>query len=292
MVTTVAQLINKTKQIVYGASRIELNRLTSDPGSGGTTVTFDFELKGIVQGNVISIDDELMYVWSTTAGTKTATVQRGFLGSTPAAHAAGSLVEVNARFPQFWIRQALQEEINNLTPPLYRVAGYDLAVTSTSRSYVMPVSNYLHVIDIRGYFTGYTSRPHILGWSDTREANLTDFPGGAAIFFPYDFSPNTALRLRVALPFDTSTFTDSTDVEATVGMAASMVDIPPLGAAVRLMQGREIPRTNMAAQPEPRHHDEVPPGHISSVVQQLKAAKDLRVQEEEFRLYEKYPVKR
>lgn len=289
MPTTVAEVIEDTRRHLYGASRVELNKLDGNITDVASTLILEFDLKAAVRGSYICIDDEIMYVFDATIATKTLTVQRGYLGTIPAAHLDNALVEVNSRFPREFIKEALKREINSYGPRLFRVTAHDITITTNTLSYDMPTSDYFQVIDVRGKFTAETRRPLYNGFSVARDMPVADFPSGSALLLDYETSVGSTLRVRLARPFNTSEFLDTTDLEATVGMAGTMVDIPSLGAAWRLLATREIPRTNMAAQPEPRHHEEVPPGHIASVAQQLKRIRDERISEEQFLLREKYP---
>lgn len=290
MATTVAELIEDTKRHLYGASRLELNRLNGAIADTViTTIVLEFEVGAATRGSVISIDDEMMYVFSATPASKQLVVHRGYLGTLPAAHADDSLVEVNPRFPREFIKEALKREINSYGPKLFRVTAYDIAVAANTLSYNLPVSDYYHIVDIRGKYTAETRRPLYLDYAIGRDFDTADFASGSALLLNEALSVGSTLRVRIARPFDTSIFTDTTDAEATVGMPATAVDIPSLGAAWRLMVTREVPRTDMSAQPEPRHAEEVPPGHIASVAQQLKRVRDERISEEHFLLRERYP---
>lgn len=291
MATLVSEVIEDTKRHLYGAGRVELNRLPTDIGAGTLSFTLEFDLKSAVRGSYLCIDDEIMYVFDTSPASKTITVHRGYLGTEAVAHSTGDLVEVNSRFPKDFIKEALKREINSYGPRLFRVTAHDIPVSSTNLSYDLPVSDFHHIIDIRAKHTAETARPIYLGYSIARDMPIADYPSGSALLLDQGISQGTTLRLRLARPFVTTVFEDSTDLEETVGMATSMVDIPSLGAAWRLLSTREIPRTNMAAQPEPRHHDEVPPGHIASVSAQLKRIRDERISEEQFLLRERYPYK-
>lgn len=291
MPTLVAELIEDTKRHLYGATRLELNRLSAGIGTNETTLAFEFELKGIARGSLISIDDEVMYVLDSTVASKNANVMRGFMGTVPATHDIESTVEVNPRFPREFIKEALKREINSWGPRLFRVTGHDLAISVSGTAYDLPIGDYYHIVDIRSRTTGSTRWPLLRGWSLGRNFDTTEFSSGSALLLSEAPAVGSTLRLRIARPFDTSSFTDSTDVEADVGLSTSMVDIPSLGAAYRLLSTREIPRTSMAAQPEPRRAEEVPPGHISSVVTQLKRIRDERISEEQFTLREFYPYR-
>jgi hypothetical protein len=291
MATLVSELIEDTNRHLYGSSRQEINRLKTTVGTTDVTIELEFDLLGAVRGSYISIEDEIMYVFSATSASKQLVVARGYLGTAAAAHTAAAIVEVNPRFPREFIKEALKREINSYGPRLFRVTAHNISTLTDGLSYDMPVSDFYHVVGITGKYTDSSARPALFSFNIEREMDTADFSSGSALLLNSALTLGSTLRLRIARPFDTSTFLDGTDVEATVGLAYSMVDIPSIGAAYRLLSTREIPRTNMAAQPEPRRAEEVPPGHISSVVQQLKRMRDERISEEQFTLREKYPYR-
>lgn len=290
MATLVEEVIEDVRRHVYGSSRVELNKLADAVDAVNDTMTFEYDLEGIVRGNYIAIDDEIIYIVNTVRASKTATVVRGYLGSTPASHTEGALVEVNPRFPRDFIKKALQRELNSYAPRLFRVTAHDISHGGTTTEYDMPTSDFIHVIDIRRKSTGVNGRPILRGWDVARDQDAGIFSSGIALLVPHG-TPSGVLRVRIARSFDASNLADDTDLVADIGMPYTSVDIPAYGTAWRLLSTREIGRTSMQAQPEPRHAEEVPPGHISSVVTQLKNLRDHRLAEEAFLLREKYPLR-
>lgn len=293
MVTTVFDLIEDTRNLLYGPTRQEVNRLAAAVNnSSDTTITFEFDLQGITQKSYISVNDEIMYVFSTNTSAKTAVVQRAFLGTSKGTHAIGDMVEVNARFPRAKIKRALLQSINALPPRLFQVDASDITVGTTTFAYALPDDTYLSIIDVvRKPYAGSTSYPAVIDWYDVRNQPVANFANGAGIIFRSSFLAATSLRIRFARKFVTTTFADATDVNATIGLAESMNDIPPIDAAFRLMGTKEVIRTALSSQPEPRSAEEVPPGHIGSVASQLRKIRDDRISEEMMSLRERYPIK-
>src|SRR5689334_23541800 len=111
MTVTTDTLITETEGHLLSGDRDETNRLSSSIGAGDETLTVDFPVGGIVKGTGICIDLEEMLVWSVSPTARTVTVQRGEMGSTPAAHAAGTKVYVNPRHTKWRIFKMLNVEI-------------------------------------------------------------------------------------------------------------------------------------------------------------------------------------
>ncbi len=294
MATTVAQLIEETKRLLYGSSRLSLNRLPASGSgmlSGDTIITAEFDLLDMTRGALISIDDELMWVISTNAPLKQATVVRGHLGTTATSHAAGALIEVNPRFPRVYIKRSLQQEIDSWGTRLFKVATANISFSSSTRIYDLGVTNYIGVIDVRlSAYTGRTTKSNPYRWSVLRDLDTAEFASGSAIELLGGYPTSGTMRVKLAQKFDVSSWTDATDVES-LGLTTAMCAIPPVGAAWRLMSAKEVGRTNLTAQPEPRKAEEVPAGHMASVAQQLKTLRDNLIDEERWTLMNRYPLK-
>jgi hypothetical protein len=98
--TTAAVVIDRTLRQLLSGTVEARNLLTSTLTSADTSVVVTYPLEGLRAGQVLEIDSELMYIWATDAPTKTLTVQRGFNGTTAAAHTAGAIITVSPRFPR------------------------------------------------------------------------------------------------------------------------------------------------------------------------------------------------
>jgi hypothetical protein len=291
MVTTVSQLVEETRRLVYGATRQSLNRLAGAVLAADTMLTLELDLNDAVRGSMLSIDDELIWVMDSNVASKQVTVIRGYLGTTAANHADEALVEVNPRFPRAYIKRSLQQEIDSWGTRLFKVTTANISFSSTTRIYDLGISNFISVIDANlTPYAGRTTRSNPYRWTVLRDLDVSEFPSGAAFEFLGAYPTTGIVRIKLAQEFDVSTWTDGTDVE-TLGIASSMCDIPPFGAAWRLMSTREVGRTNMQAQPEPRRSEEVPAGHMASVAAQLKKLRDDRIEEERWTLLNRYPLK-
>lgn len=294
---TVLDLVNETRRQLTGSTRSQKNKLNGALLVGSTTFTFTYSLN-FGAGSMLSLDDELVYVWSVDTATKTAVVERAQLGTTAAAHADGTLVEVNPEFPKVRIKQALKDDILSWHNDLFQVASVSASVSSAylSQGINVGVSDDWHyILDVRLDTTSNKEASYSKSWPQVkfeviRNADTTDFTNGAAIVITEPV-PTGNVRITYAKRFDCSTFDDSTDVEAAVGLGPTMLDIPPLGAAWRLETPREVKRTQTYAQGDSRVADEVEAGAILRTGQFLKVIRDQRINEERARLRAKYPVR-
>lgn len=294
---TIAQdLVYETLSHLSGMVPGNYNRLASNIDTGDQEeFELEFELGGIVPGSVIGIGSEEILVLETSGQSVTKAV-RGFGGSTAGTASGGIVVTVGHRFSTFRILKALRSEIDSWGSRLYKVDGSNISLAASTRGYPLGDlgDNFLHVI--KAYAEpDNTYIPDSAAWPETdfriaRNLDTSEFAGGNAIFFnDYLYrGSGRNVRLLYASKFDTSTFTADTDLELDVGLASSMLDIPPLGAAWRLMISQESQRTDTRAQGQSRDATEVPPTAALQTTQALKTMRDSRLAEEQLSLVAKY----
>jgi hypothetical protein len=289
---TVGQMVEETQRHLQGMRQNELNRVNGALTDSATTVACDFDLNSLVPDSFIAIDDEVLYVWTTNEGGRTAEVQRGMLGSTASAHADGALIETNPRFARFAIRRALRQELLALSPPLFAVQTEEVSFASGDRAENLPnaeTATPLFLIDIRAEPVSPATTWKIVKAEIVGGMFTGDFLSGWALQLQDDYGAVTT-RVRWARPFALDVFDDATAF-STIGLSDSMGDIPPLGAAARLLSAREAVRTDTRAQGESRLAEEVPPGHHVSAARALHQLRDRRVEEELRRLRSVYPMR-
>jgi hypothetical protein len=126
-------------------------------------------------------------------------------------------------------------------------------------------------------------------WDLIREADVLDFPSGIGLRLDEGTS-GFGVQVVVAHPFTPIDTTNPAALVSTTGVTATMEDIPPIGAALRLMAGREVGRNNPNAQGDTRRYEEVPPLAVARSTAKLEQLWNQRVTEESARLKRQYPV--
>ncbi len=312
--STCLDQINETKRYLYAGHREQINMLDGSVDDSQDTITFTQTLNSIAPSTYISIDLEIMYVWSTDIPTRTARVVRGQLGSTAAAHTGDSLVTVNPKFPDFSIMQALNASLDEMSGRgLYRAVTTTFTFQSPKYGYdLVGATDVLGQLDARYDASGVARHwPAIHDWHIRRNSDTTDFPSGFQVYLETGAETGRTVRVTYSTSFGhyidynsqtgddlTTTIIDpetEDEVEFTylgVGMTNTMLDIPPLGAALRLQGVREGQRSFNESQPDSRRSDEVPVGAQLAGTRGLKDFFDSRIQTELRRLNVLWPAHR
>lgn len=280
--TTVADWIATTRRYVYGNNTGIVNRLPATLAAGATQFILEFTLSArTTPGSVLAVDDESMLVLDVDQPSRTVTVQRGYFNSLDVSHDAGTLVEINPRFSKPQIRQELQNELRSWGDGIFATDVFDTTVASGN-----PVVDLTGIQDFYFPLRVYRSpRSGRFNWVSVsfdgqRDLPISAFGAGSALVL--NDTPTQAYQLRVvyARKFDLSVFDDTADVNDDLLLSDSLLDIPPYGAAWRLLSTREVKRTDTGAQGEPRLAQEVPAGEISTAAARLKLIRDQRLEDE------------
>lgn len=295
MATLASDLIAETRQHFLGPIRELKNKLAANltASTSSTTVQVTYELGAIAAGHVLTIGLERMLVWS-AASTTSIIVERGYDGTTVAAHTAGDLVAVDSRCDDFAIFRALNNELASLSSPnkgLFRVRtgfltfnpstfGYDLNGFGTIIG--APLSVYAEETG-----TGDWTPLGQATWVYDAAADTTDFPSGRSLALTAG-SPGLRIKVVYRAPF-VALAALTTDVNATAFFPSTANDILPMGAALQLATGRPMARSDMNAQGSSRRSEETSTQDTLIAVSGLRARYDERVQDEALRLSAEHP---
>lgn len=264
--------------------------------STDTSVSFSLPtaiVSGVVPGSTIEIGTELMYVY-TVSGAGLATVQRGFRGSDVAAHSIDDVVTVNPKFPAYQILNTLNDDLLDLASPasgLFQMKTVELTFSASTDGYDLTsvTDDILEVYAVTWSDVGVeNSEPVMPSWSLRRDRNTSDFASGYALVLYTDAESGRTMRVQYKTGF--TALTDSTTALSTVGLHAGAYDIPPLGAAMRLMASRPIRREFLDEQGFSRRAEEVPAGAVAASMRDLRALRGARVDSELSRLQQQYPT--
>lgn len=290
--STGSELINRsTRQLLSGVTEVK-NKLSAGVTASGTSLAFTYDLGPIREGQVIEVDSELMYVWSSESGSKTATVERGWNGTTAAVHATNAIVTVNPRFPRAQLLEALNYELQELSSPvhgLFKVVSFDIENYNGS-DIMVNVPQISEAIDLLNVKVRYTSTDYktIRKVKLLRDMPTDDFSSGFVLKFE-EWVRSGRVRVTYKAPF-TQLAVETDDLQSVAGLPESCEDIISLGIQIRLMAPREMKRNFTESQGDTRRADEVPPGVVGNSISNLMRMRRDRITAEAAKLARQYPT--
>jgi hypothetical protein len=297
--TNAQDWIEGTRFRLMSGHQEQLNRLDSAYVAGSGTMSFDFDIAGIRQGTVLSVGTSTFYVWEASTTLKSATVQGSWDGTTDQDWPAGTVVRVAPRFTDAQILRALNEDINDLSSPasgLFQIGTTELTYDSALVGYDLSLApNMISPIELRvenpGSFKEWTRIPshkyRIVKGAPTGEEG---FDSGLALFLYDMWAGSTGDRLHLTYRKGFNNLSNSFSTKIATGVPASAWDLPPIGAAISLMAGREIKRSFVESQGDSRRAAEVTGGKSTESVIALQRLRQQRITSEKQRLDGFYPI--
>lgn len=297
MAKTTRALIEDAKRLLLGGQSQQMNKLAANVVAGATQLTFQYPLSGIEAGARIAIGFELFHVWAVDQTAKMATVDGAQEGSTAAGHTAGDIAYIKPKFSDFAILQALNDDIADLSSPgngLFRIQAVDITWDATIAGYTLTAPNMLgEPLELRYKTSSIDKYWPVIDPGDydvARDMAASEFASGSAIFIRRGGQQGYPIRLRYMASFGSLSTDPAEDVETVTGLPATALDIPPLGAAARLVLPREVKRNFTEAQGDSRRGDEVPAGAVANSGKALIQLRQQRIMAEAYRLQAEFPI--
>ena len=289
--STVGTVVDRTVRQLMSGTVEERNKTVGALTTTSTSVVFQYDLNGIRAGGVIQIDNELMYVWEVSSGSKTVTVERAWNGTTAATHISGSVAIVDPRFPRAQILEAINAEIDDLSSPmngLYQIKSLELNYNGTFTMVNLPTTD--KIIDLVSVTVRYiaTDYPVIRRCRLIRDLPNDDFSAGYAIRFDEQVRAGRMIVVYKA-PF-TNVTTEAQNLQNIAGFPTTAEDILMMGAQIRLVSPREVKRNFTESQGDTRRSEEVPTGSVSSSINNIIRMRRDRITAEAARLARQYPT--
>lgn len=288
--TTVGELVTRIDQRLRRRRRETWMQQTGTLTTAATTLNVVDRPAGVQAGMIIEVDDELAFIWSATGNALT--VNRAYGGTTAAQHADGSIVKVEPRWTRQDIIDQCRAEIRSWPKSLYQVSSLDLSfgAADTEADLSGVTTDVIRILTVQEEPATTDGRWKWVPFWFSRDHDTGDFASGMAIHLRRPaFGVATTVRVTYAHAFDTSTFASATDLESTVGLASSMIDIAEFGAAYRILAMAEADRTDTSAQGSPRLAEEVQGGLSAQVASFMLQQRNLRISEEAAKLLARYP---
>jgi len=290
-VATLGTVIDRTVRQLLSGTVEERNKLAASVSATATTVSVQYDMKGIREGVVIQVDAELMYVWEITVGNKSAVVERGWNGTTAVAHANNSIVVVDPKFPRNQIVEAINAELDDLSSPmngLFQIKTMDIDYNGSWTMLNIPTTD--TIIDLISVSSRYltTEYQQIRRVRLIRDLPNDDFNSGYALKFDEDVS-TSRIHIVYKTPF-TNVSTESQNIQNMTGLPSSCEDILIIGAQIRLVNPREVKRNFTESQGDTRRAEEVTAGAVSGSITNLMRMRRDRITAEAAKLQRQYPT--
>jgi len=290
-VTTAGQLIDRVNSELLAGTVEERNKLAASTDSSQTDIEMTYSLGSLRENTVFQIGTELMYVWEVNTTSKTATVDRGYGGTTAAAHTIGDIATVSPRFPRHQILNGLNADLADLSSPmngLFQMKTVDVSYNGSDRMVNLTgVTEIIDLYDVRYRYLN-DDYPIVRNVRLLRDMPVSDFASGFVLAFD---APVRAGSVRVLYKAPYTAFATEADTVADAGGTASLDDLLILGAQIRVMAGREVKRNFTESQGDTRRAEEVPAGAVGGSILNLQRLRRDRIQAEAARLNRQYPIR-
>lgn len=287
----VQDLVADVRRQVYGSMTENVNLIQADAAAGVDAIQLDMGVDGIQKGMLLSSGLNVWFVKGVYANTNTVYVIPGYDNSPQDAVTAGDMVYVRPRMTDWFAFNAINRQLRSLSSPengLYRIGTWVATTDSIYQTYEVPTAaaDMTSLLRVRWRAPGTSDvwadlQNRFYRWNYSTEQNivrlLVNVPYGTQVEFTYraPFTQATAL-------------TDDPVVD--LGLAETMLDIPPLGAAVDLLMTTESRRTQVTTQGDSRRPEEVQTTSNSSIAGNLGRIYRGRIQEESARLVNRVPI--
>jgi hypothetical protein len=219
------------------------------------------------------------------------TVERGFGGTTAAAHDSGAIAIVSPKFPRWQILQALNDELADLSSPmngLFQMKTVDISYNGSDRMVNLTgITSMIDVYDVRWRYLS-DDYPVVRRYRLMRDMPTTDFASGYVLTLD---EPVMSSTIRVIYKDKYTPFSTEASTLASTGASSELADLLVLGAQIRLLASREVKRNFIESQGDTRRSDEVPAGAMNASVTNLLRLRRDRIQAEAARLNRQYPTR-
>lgn len=294
--TTMADMVADARRHTYGSMTDQINLVAQTYSGGATQVVLEMDVSGITPGMVISSGLNVWYVKGTNVPSGTVYVIPGYDNAPLDADSqVGDIVYIKPRVTDWYLFNVLNDEILRLSSPsngLYKIASWSATVDPTWQTYAIPSAAFNMIGLLR-------ARYRVPGSEDV----WLDIPEKAMRIQMNTESADSYIRILRNIPSGTdieflykSPFTQaeslSDDVVADCGLTSTMVDIPPLGAQITLLNTTEARRNQVQTQGDSRRPSEVPAGANRGVAAALEQEYKSRIHDELSRLVQRNPYVR
>lgn len=275
----------------------QLLGFVTDPPSYGTltsaiqpnSTSVQLELSGdtIPQG-VIEIDDELIFLQDFDETTSTGTIPawgRGQQGSTASAHATGSRVVVNPKYPRRRVAQVINQVISGMCPPLFGVQTGQFQAQYLTWEYALPAQTRSL---IKAEYRPWNAT--VYDWTPLRNAYIKRDTGSPVLHVD-SRSGILAAEVRWTVQADPLPLVNDSDLYTSTGLPDSSIDVVSLGAIPRLVTTVDLARQQLNSVEPSERSLIVPAGSGANAAKFYLQMYQMRLEAEANKLRQQYPLK-
>jgi len=255
--------------------------VTDPQGFGRGVVEIDLEVVRIA-----SADPESKILHAPTFG-------RGYRGTIPTTHGAGTEVVLNPLFPASDVADKINSVLRDIFPNVYAVKSVNFDVTSGFVSFALPVDTF-GVIAVTARLAGSALdwRP-VVRWEFDPNADTATHSTGRALHFPLGVPPGSVVRVTYAEApglFDV-TGVPTQDFETVTGLPERCEELLEIGVASLLAPFVDMARSQVAGAEARAEGDAKKFGAANTVAQTLYSMYKTRVEAERALLAKQYPIR-
>lgn len=221
-----------------------------------TTVSYRGFLPAWGPGTVIAIDSERMLVVQVNEPNKTATVVRGYDGTTATTHSLSARIYLEPRGDRSEVLSLINDCLSDLFPELFKVATQEVVYSATAIGYEIPATAYrvLRVSALMNISANLWEP--IYDWHIEDQA-ASEFPSGRAIMLNVSLPSGSKFRVKYGTTF-TRASSEADDLEATCGLSDYMTDLPYYYALSRMLPAEEQLRSEIRSAQNHQRAQDVP----------------------------------
>ena len=301
---TLLDMINEVSMNLsgYTLQQDRATHITGDVAATASTIaapiTLTLASTDSVGKGIIEIDEELFWVDNYDRVGNTATIApygRAYLGTTLAAHTAGTKVTIAPTFPRFVIKRAINDTISAIGSSIFAANKTTITSNLSTSAFRLPATgNSLNIRSILAvaYEAIGPSKEWIpvRNWRFDGNANSTAFTSEQTISI-YDMI-TSGRTIQVVYSTDPTPFTANTEVFTTqTGLPESCKDLIVLGATYRLLSNLDPARASMVSPQADETDSKRPYGSSQSLTRQVYALFTQRLAEEIKNQQDKYPIR-
>ena len=302
-----ATLLNMIDEVSMNLSGYTLQQdrathITTDVAATASTIAAPITLAlastDSIGKGILEINEELFWVDNYDRVGNTATIApygRAYLGTTLAAHTAGTKVTIAPTFPRFTIKRAINDTITSIGSSIFAANTTTITSNSAVSAFRLPATG--NTLNIRNILAiAYQALGSSKEWIPIRSyrfdgnANSTAFTSGQTVSI-YDYIPS-GRSVQIAYATDPVAFTtNSQEFSTQTGLPESCKDVVVLGATYRLLSNLDPARASMVSPQADEIDSKRPYGSSQSITKQVYSLFNQRLNEEIKSQQEKYPIR-